>query len=78
VYYNVNMNEANKNVNMKKENKNEERNKKRKSDTKDRLLILTLLKVPVTLIIYASKSLSMLTYIANYIVIRVLDSIIFS
>jgi hypothetical protein len=45
---------------------------------KDDLLILKLLKMPVTLIKFLSKFISMMTYIANYILILALDSVIFS
>ena len=44
---------------------------------KDDLLILRLLKVPVIIIKYLSKSLAMLTYLPNYILILILDTIIF-
>lgn len=45
---------------------------------KDDLLILRLLKVPVTIIKYLSKGVAMLTYLPNYLVILALDTIIFS
>lgn len=45
---------------------------------KDDLLILKLLKVPVTIIKYLSKFVAMLTYLPNYLVILILDAIIFS
>ena len=42
------------------------------------LLILTLLKIPVAIIRFLSNSLAILTYLPNYLLILVLDSIIFS
>lgn len=45
---------------------------------KNDLLILKILKVPVTVIKYLSMGLAMLTYFPNYLLILVLDSIIFS
>ena len=45
---------------------------------KDDLLILKLLKVPVTIIKYLSKFVAMLTYLPNYLVILILDAIIFN
>lgn len=45
---------------------------------KDDLLILKLLKIPVTLIKYLSKFIAMATYLPNYLLILILDSIIFS
>lgn len=45
---------------------------------KNDLLILKILKVPVAVIKYLSKGLAMLTYFPNYLLILVLDSIIFS
>lgn len=44
---------------------------------KDDLLILKLLKVPVTIIKYCSKFVAMLTYLPNYLIILILDAIIF-
>lgn len=45
---------------------------------KDDLLILKLLKIPVTIIKYLSKFFAMMTYLPNYLIILVLDSIIFN
>lgn len=45
---------------------------------KDDLLILKLLKIPVTGIKYLSKFIAMATYLPNYLLILVLDSIIFN
>ena len=45
---------------------------------KDDLLILKLLKVPVTIIKYLSKFVAMFTYLPNYLIILVLDTLIFS
>lgn len=44
---------------------------------KDDLLILKLLKVPVTMIKVLCKAMAMLTYLPNYLVILLLDSVIF-
>jgi hypothetical protein len=45
---------------------------------KDDLLILKLLKIPVAVIKYLSTFMAMLTYLPNYVVILVLDTIIFN
>ena len=45
---------------------------------KDDLLILKLLKVPVTIIKYLSKFVAMFTYLPNYLIILVFDALIFS
>jgi hypothetical protein len=59
-------------------NKKDKQHIEKQSNKTDDLLILKLLKVPVTVITQISKSLSMLTYTINYFLIRILDSIIFS
>lgn len=45
---------------------------------KDDLLILRILKVPVVIIKYLSKALAILTYLPNYVLILLLDAIIFN
>lgn len=44
---------------------------------KDDLLILKLLKIPVTIIKILCKAIAMLTYLPNYLIILLFDSVIF-
>lgn len=50
----------------------------RRIKMKDDLLILKLLKIPVAVIKYLSTMMAMLTYLPNYLVILMLDAIIFN